>query len=187
MARIYYVIGAVQRYFESQRRNWRETTATDPGTQKRVAHQTLRRRIRSRQQRVWLDELNVFSMVTTKYTPAGVHSMSENGSSWWREGEVQMFIFGFYVTRVWSGTMQFTNHSGVQKVWILLWKYIQIVTDIIYAGLTEFMVHLDSRAHNAKKNILRSTLLNAKRGSFLIPWIQYLLKVLLPGLSPRIG
>ena len=40
-------VGAVQRYFESQRRNWRESCSTDPQSQERVAHQSLRRCIRS--------------------------------------------------------------------------------------------------------------------------------------------
>lgn len=54
------IVGAVQRYFESRRRHWRESTATDPRSQERVAQQSLRRRIRSRQQRVYTCILCVF-------------------------------------------------------------------------------------------------------------------------------
>lgn len=42
--------GAIQRYFESRRRNWRELT--DPSQQQRVKKQARNRRIRSRRLRV---------------------------------------------------------------------------------------------------------------------------------------
>ena len=42
--------GAVQRYFESQRRGWRETT--DPAQQERVSFQNKRQKLRARKQRV---------------------------------------------------------------------------------------------------------------------------------------
>lgn len=42
--------GAIQRYFESRRRCWRE--ATDPSQQQRVSHQNKHRKVRSRKQRV---------------------------------------------------------------------------------------------------------------------------------------
>ena len=42
--------GAIQRYFESRRRSWREMT--DPAQQKRVSLQNKRRKIRARKQRV---------------------------------------------------------------------------------------------------------------------------------------
>ena len=43
-------IGAIQRYFESRRRNWREST--DQSQQDRVAKQSKCRRVRSRRLRV---------------------------------------------------------------------------------------------------------------------------------------
>ena len=45
------ILGAVQRYFESRRRNWRESSS-EATSQDRVTKQAIKRRKRSRQQRV---------------------------------------------------------------------------------------------------------------------------------------
>ena len=128
---LHFNVGAVQRYFESRRRNWRESSSTDPQSQERVAHQSLRWRIRSRQQRV------LFIMLI--YAIPGAHKAPY---PWLSKHLFQCILSFIIVVRRWFTLVrsrknlnfwpwnlcqrsltqttlvqwQFISHSGAQKV-----------------------------------------------------------------------
>ena len=87
LSNIVYVVhgtGAIQRYFESRRRSWRETT--DPTQQQRVTLQNKRRKVRARKQRVCMSVCTCLDHHALMH-----HQLYEPRSKFARSGEEERF------------------------------------------------------------------------------------------------
>ena len=121
------VIGAVQRYFESRRRHWRETTATDDQTVERVTNQTVRRGVRSHQQRVCYTSNKNFIL---KYFRC-------------RDGkrtETRIGMEGICITHscipLYTVYMQhIMAHSGGMQEWVIQIPSIPILVSVLFPSL----------------------------------------------------